>query len=389
MPIWWAAEGGVGMWFAFGLITLSVTAWLLFRWRLANRWKGKPGTQDGKSYEYAISQNKGRVVQLRIGIDCATGMHFCLKRENWIDRLFKSLGLSQEQQLNRLHFDERVYVLSDDKRLSYLLRLKSELHAPLSEFFGPGECAGFRIRKLWCRDKRLWIEAKPAKSMKAADCNPQDLAEDVLPVMRELAELLASSASPGSGSPDHFFLKACLLTAISSALAIVAGLQLFRLGIAKFPVVVDNTELMMLSLGVGSFLLLLLLGACVMFLGRTSRMHLVLLELLFIGGFGCVAGVYAELRDYNIDFDSMAARPVEADVIRHYTRRCGKNGRSTCYHVDLAAGGELDRRLSLKLDAATWRRLHAGGTVNLPLHLGALGMRWIDAPEPVPSQGKP
>ena len=370
------------MWFAFGLITLTVTAWLMFRWRLANRWKGKPGSHDGKQYEYHVSSNKGRVVQLRIGIDCATGMHFCLKRENWIDRLFKSLGLSQEQQLNRLHFDERIYVLSDDKRLGYLLRIKSELHAPLAGFFDKHALEGFRIHKLWCRDKRLWIEAKPAKSLKVSDCSPDPLAAQVLPVMRELAALLASSASPGAGSPDHFFVKACLLTAISAGLAIAGGVQLFRLVVMKFPVMIDNSELILLSLAAAALLMLVLLGACIVLLGRTSRMHLVLVELLFIGGFGAMAISYAELRDYNIDFDMAAVQPVEATVEKHYTRRCGKGGRSTCYHVDLRAAGDLNQRLSLQLSRANWQSIKPGGSVILPLHKGALGLRWMDQPEP-------
>lgn len=369
------------MWFAIGLITLSVSAWLMFRWRLANRWKGQPAQFEGKGYESSIEQNKGAVTRVRIGIDCATGMHFCLKRENIVDRFFKALGLSEEQQLNRLHFDERIYVLSDDKRLGYLLRLKSDLHAPLAGFFDKQAFAGFRINKLWCRDKRLWIEAKPATSMKAKDCDPGALAPEVLPVMRQLADLLASSASPGTGSPDHFYLKACVLTAISAALAINGGVQLLRIAVMRFPVVVDQAGLLTLSAMVGAGILALLLGACVVWLGRTSRMHVVLVELLLVGGFGGMATAYAELRDINIELDGQPRQSVNTRVDQAWTTRCGKRGRSTCYHLEVGAGGALDRSLRLQVNASTYRALPAGVPIVVTLHAGALGYRWIDEPQ--------
>lgn len=367
------------MWFAIGLITLCVSAWWMFRWRLANRWRGTSARHDGAAYEFSVESNKGRVTRVRIGIDCATGMHFCLKRENVVDRFFKSLGLSEEQQLNRLHFDERIYVLSDDKRLGYLLRLKSDLHAPLAGFFD-GALAGFKVGKLWCRDRRLWIEAKPAKSLKTADCDTSGLATEVLPTLRQLAELLASSATPGSGSPDHFFLKACVLTAISAALAINGGVQLLRVAMMRFPAVVDHGQLMSYSAMLGAVLLLLLLAACVVWLGRTSRMHVVLMELLLVGGFGCFATAYVELRDINIEFDSAQAQSVRTQVSQAYTRRCGKGGRSTCYHIVLAANGALDRDMKLQVNRSTYDALPGGSQVDVPLHAGLLGMRWIAEP---------
>ncbi|HEX5755213.1 MAG TPA: hypothetical protein VFY12_02505 [Arenimonas sp.] len=367
------------MWFAIGLITFGVSAWWMYRWRLANRWKGKSAQFDGAAYECSVESHKGRVTRVRIGIDCATGMHFCLKRENVVDRFFKGLGLSEEQQLNRLHFDERIYVLSDDKRLGYLLRLKSDLHAPLAGFFDQA-LAGFKVGKLWCRDRRLWIEAKPAKSMKTADCEVSGLAAEVLPTLRQLAELLASSATPGSGSPDHFFIKACVLTAISAALAVTGGVQLLRIAVMRFPAVVDHGALLSLAVLVGGIVLMLLLAACVIWLGRTSRMHVVLMELLLVGGFGSFATAYAELRDINIDFDLAEAQSVQTAVSHAYTRRCGKGGRSTCYHIVLAANGALDREMELQVNSSTYRALPAGSRVNVPLHAGTLGLRWIAEP---------
>lgn len=364
------------MWFAIGLLTISVSAWLMFRWRHANSWKGQSAEHDGIRYQYSISKHKGRVQQLRIGLICQTGMHFLLKRENWLDRLFKSLGLSEEQQLNRLHFDENVYVVSDDRRLSYVLKQKSELHEVLGRFFDGRVLQGFKIKKLWCRGERLWIEAAPASSMK--DCSPAPLAAEVVPVMRELAVLLASTAPPGSGTRDDFIVKALLLTAISAALAINAALQFLHTAIPTFPVVVDIGELTLAASALAVGMLLVLVAACIFLLGRTSRSHIVLIELLLVGGFGAFGTAFSALRDYNIEFDQATTTPISATVASSYSRRCGKN--STCYYLQLSGAPELRDQQKLKVNRSTFNALRPGTAVIVQLHQGALGIKWIDEP---------
>lgn len=371
------------MWFVFGLFTLTLSAWLVFRWRLASRWIGIAARLGDQAYEYAPAQNKGRLTGLRIGIDCATGMHFCLKRENLIDRFFKAIGLSEEQQLDRLHFDERVYVMSDDKRLGMMLRLRPELQSPLAGLFDQQHFADFRINKLWCRDRRLWLEASPARSMSARDFDPAPLAAEVLPVLRRLADTLASSASPLAGSQDHFFLKACLLTAASAALAINGAIQLFRIGVSRFPVMVDHDALWALSVTVGLILLGLLIGACILWLGRTSRSHIVLIELLLVGGFGAMTSSYAELRNLNVGFDGEPIEQIFTRVEHARSFACGKNNRSTCYRLTLAPTREL-AAMELQVNGTTYRSLPQGAQVAVPLRAGALGFRWIEEPQRVP-----
>ncbi|MBD8525287.1 hypothetical protein [Pseudomarimonas arenosa] len=364
------------MWFAIGLLTISVSAWLMYSWRRANQWKGQSAEHEGVRYQYSISKHKGRVQLIRLGLICQTGMHFQLKRESWLDRLFKSLGLSEEQQLNRLQFDENVYVVSDDRRLSYVLKQKSQLHEVLGRFFDGRVLQGFKIKKLWCRGERLWIEAAPASSMK--ECSPQPLAAEVVPVLRELAGLLASTAPPGSGAHDGFIVKALLLTAISAALAINAAIQLLHTAIPKFPVVIDLAQLNATAAALGAGLLLALLGACVFLLGRTSRSHIVLIELLLVGGFGAFGSAFTSLRDYNIEFDRASPALVSATVADRYSRRCGK--RSTCYYVQLSGAPLLGDKQRLKVDRSRFNDFMPGTEVMIKLHPGALGVRWIEAP---------
>ena len=313
---------------------------------------------------------------LKIGLICQTGKHFLLKRGNWLARLFKSLGLSEEQQLNRLHFDENVYVVSDDRRLSYVLKQKSQSHEVLGRFFNGRVLHGFKIKKLWCRGERLWIEAAPASSMK--DCTPGPLAADVVPVLRELAGLLASTAPPGSGARDEFIVKALLLTAISAALAINAVIQILHTSIPPFPVMVDIDELTLAAAVVGGGLLVILLAACIVLLGRTSRSHIVLIELLLVGGLGAFGTAFCGLRDYNIEFDQSTATPLAATIANSYSRRCGKN--STCYYLQLSGTPELRDQQKLKVDRSTYNALPQGTAVLIQLHQGALGMKWIEAP---------
>ena len=367
------------MWFAFGLITVSVSAWLILYWRLRNRWSGKAGFLGDQRYEYSISKHKGRVQQLKIAIACRTGMHFRLKCESLIDRFFKSLGLSEEQQLNRLHFDENVYVESDDRRLSYVLKHKSDLHETLGRFFDGRVLASFKIKRLWCRGERIWIEARPASSMK--DCSPEPLAAEVVPVLAKLAEGLASTAPASSGSRDGFVWKAALLTALSAALAINGVLQLVHTAAVKFPVVVEHSARLSAAAALGAGLLLALLFACVLLLGRTSRSHVVLIELLLVGGFGAFASAYSGLRDFNIEFDRARPETVDTRVVNRYSKRCGKN--STCYHLVVEPRPGLGGQHSFKVSYSDYQVLAVGQTVFFEAYTGALGYRWIAAPRPL------
>ena len=366
------------MWFFIGLFTVVGAALFFSRWRIANHWKGETATHNGSRYLYNISRNKGRIHRIKVGVDCTTAISFCLKPENWLDRFFKGLGLSEEQQLNRLHFDENIYVISDDKRLTPLLKYHPTLHQQLASLFEKAHWPHFTVTKLWCQQGRLWLDARPLKQ--ADNIDVQQFAQLALPTLQTLTQALSDKAPSHSGSKDYFIVKAAILLGISSALALNGGVQLSRLLFLRFPVVLDHAALLRSAITLGLILLVALLFSCVKLLGRTSRAHLVLLELLFVGGFGCISTAYMELRDYNIEYDSAAAQIVSTAISERYTTRCGKRNRSTCYHLTLAPWDGYDQSLKLQVDYDTYDQFHASTTAQIAVHTGAIDKRWIAAP---------
>lgn len=366
------------MWFLLGLVSLVGFALFFVRWRAANRWQGVQARTGSHAYEYHLQKYKGKLQKIFIGVPCDSAIEFCLKPESTVDRVFKGLGLSQEQQLNRLHFDEKVYIVSDDPRLSVQLKRSSDLPVLLANMFEEQRFMGARIGKLWCQQRRLWVECIPAKNFDESEVG--GLSEQVLPLLTKVRDaLLAKSDSPGTVR-DHFIAKAAILLGISTALAVGGGVQTLRSSIIKFPVVLDLGALWQSAILVGGVLLAGLIVLCIAWLGRTSRAHLVLIELLLVGSVGCVLTAYSELRDYNVEFDTREVRNEIVQATRFYTSRCGKRKRSTCYHVQIAPFAGKSEGLKLKLSYATYTQLHGHAQLVLPLHSGALGWRWIEEP---------
>ncbi len=367
------------MWFFIGIITLLGAAIFFTRWRMANEWTGKPASLGAQSYWYDVTTNKGRITQIKVGVNCDTGIAFCLKAETWIDRFFKGLGLSEEQQLNRLHFDENIYVISDDVRLSNVLKYHTTLQKQLEHIFDKQHWPHFTIKKLWCQNGRLWVTATPIGRVEQSAIT--QFAEPALPVLQELAQALTQKAPEHSGSKDYFIVKAAILLGISTALAVNGGVQLFRMMFMRFPVMLDNGELLRTTAMWSVIILIALLFTCIKWIGRTSRAHLVLIELLFIGGFGVFSSTYMELRDYNIEFDYAITNTYNVAIEHRYTTRCGKRNRSTCYHLRLAAWPGQSESRQLQVDADTYHRFAGQSHATITVHAGALGKRWMDEPQ--------
>lgn len=369
------------MWFALGSITLLGFAWLFMRWRLASRWKGERAQWGALTYEFLLRKHKSKVQRVLIGVPCDTALEFCLQEETFIDRVFKSLGLSREQQLDRLHFDEKVYIVSDDPRLGLMLKYNNALPGLLESLFEDNRFRHGRVRKLWCQQRRLWVECVPASDFKESDAAL--LADEALPVLQTLRDAMLSKPAGQAELRDHFIFKAALLLGISTALAVNGAVHGIRFLWSKFPVVIDNAALWQMAAWGCAGLVALLVMLCVVWLGRTSRAHLVLIELLTIGAVGSVLTAYVELRDYNIEFDTQPVTVVSVHVDRYYTTRCGKRNRRTCYHVQLAPFAGVPAGLKLDVDRASYQQWQGQRTLRVPLHAGALGWRWIDAPQPL------
>src|SRR5688572_20930700 len=105
------------MWFLFGVVTVLGIALILAQTRGRAPWVGEtarlPG---GEEYTFQEREHKGKSTGLSIGVSCPPGFQLTLQPEREVDRFFKRLGVSQEFATRDREFDDRVYVVAEDRR---------------------------------------------------------------------------------------------------------------------------------------------------------------------------------------------------------------------------------------------------------------------------------
>lgn len=371
------------MWFAFGVITLIGFVVGFISFRRSTRWNPEPGAANGQQYLWSESRNRGKLVSARVGLPVSTDLAFRLKRESFIDRFFKSIGLSVEQELNRLHFDQHVYVVSDDRRLGRILKYHESLAARLGELFEQEEVAGFRVTSLNCNGEHLFVEVKP-KGLFAAGESVASVALVVTPLLHDLANELSRKAPDEPGQKDHFILKAAILLGISTGLAAHAFVNGFRILMVDEALVLDEALLWRWAILSGLGITAALVAACIFMLGRTSRMHLVFVELITIGLAGAIGSAWIEMRDINRELDTSAgqAEIVSVESLRSYS--CGKRNRSTCYSVEFGPSPSFPRGLDVSTEFSTFSQYTEGGKAEFMIRRGYFGIRWADMPTALP-----
>jgi len=364
------------MWFVLSLLTLvGITVGIAW-WRWGVDWKGE-ALGAGR---YKLHSNKGKVQALRVGIAADAAVDFEIKPEGWFDRLGKSVGLAVEPQSNRRSFDEAFYILSDDARLVRALRLDAELLSRL-EGIGRARVGGFRFHRLVCRRGQLWIVFKPDGQPE----NHLEAAQWAVPELLALAQALPA-LSPGQAPVgSRTVLYAVLLLAFSSALAINGGVHLFRiLANGYVPYTVDTSQLWTLAVIAGAVLLVAMGLATMALLGGSSRAHLVLAQVLLLGGLGALATGFVELRDFNMEADRATAQEFATVVQgKHYTtHRKRGGGTGYTYFLELADWNRPGLTLDLEVSPHTYDIRYLTQPLVVRQHPGFLGVRWVESIEP-------
>jgi hypothetical protein len=364
------------MWFALGIVTLVAITVGIAWWRWDVDWKGEP-LGAGR---FKLHAHKGKVQFLRVGVASGVAVDFELKPEGWFDRLGKSVGVAVEPQANRRSFDDSFYVLSDDERLVRALRLDPELLSRL-EGIGRARVGGFRFHRLVCRRGQLWIvfkpEGKPEGHLEASSWAVQEL----LALAAALPVLPPGQSHVG----DRTVLYAVLLLALSSALALNGGVHLFRImAMGYLPFTVDTAQLWSLAVVVAAVLLLALALATLFLLGRSSRAHLVLLQVLLLGGLGAAVTSFVELRDLNMEADRGKVQEFATVVQgKHYTtHRTRRGGTSHNYYLELSDWARPGATYDLEVDSSTYNARYLTQPLVVRQHPGFLGVRWVESVEP-------
>ena len=376
------------MWFMLGFITLIAGGIGFARYRNASTWSPIPSTLNGQSFLYNISEHK-HTVTIRIGITCSTGLYFCLKPEGFLDRFFKFLGLSAEQQLAHVSFDQNIYMLSDDKRLGEILKNNTPLIKQIEVLFRDKLIDGSTIQKLWCQSGRVWVGITSSSHgdflSAQSKASVLKLAETVLPVLKPLGMTLSENAPKETGSRDKFLVKASILLGISSTFAVAGFLYSIQILLFRNVKLLDIAQLSVWSLTMGIAITLAMITACIFLLGKTSRAHWVLIEIMTLGFAGATATSASFIYSYNQQWEARASWQEPATVLSTYTKKCGKRrSRSTCYHITISRTKTSPEGTDFRVFSHHYNKFTVGAKVSVTYHQGALGLRWADTPKLLP-----
>ena len=312
-----------------------------------------------------------------MGIMAPTGFEFELREERWLDRVFKAIGLAVEFQVEDWVFDRTVYIVSDDKDLLRVL-VQTRIRHNLLNLFILAKERGYQAPRIRARDGRLWVElsCEASSDHRLTPTEIEALAPEVVPWLRAFSdhlERMRTVRDPDELAPG--LSKAALLDSLVISLGAIGLLQSMGTGAPSQAWTLDLSGLVRLSFVSGAVLLAGLLILAIGWLGRSARLHVIVVEIFFIGSVGAVSSSFALLRDLNIELDRAAAAQRDVRLVRKFTRN-GDFGRS--YYVELVDWtGETEKR-EFEVLRGQYERFGPGETVHLDEHPGALGYRWIE-----------
>jgi hypothetical protein len=354
----------------FGLVTLAGTAVAVGYRRFKPDMPTKRGDR-GFVYREVVNSKTQQQTRVQVAVPVATLLEFDCKPETWFDRTCKAWGLAVEHQARDARFDDAVYVLSDDARLRTALLSDPALREALVGLFKDRMFAGaVTLKRVRCRDGMLMADYRCGGGARVG----QDRMGGVAERLKQAARLLPPKV-PNARIGDSLLLRSILVLALSTALAITGGANLFRLMLTKMPFTVDAGALFAASLTFGMVALCLMVLATMVLVGRSSRLHLVLLEVCLVGGFGAVATGYTELRDANIEFDHAAPVTRESVVVDKDTYR-GRRGRRS-YYLEMADWNDGRGTRRFRVPGDLYKRMTVGERAQVMQHPGWLGMRWV------------
>jgi hypothetical protein len=368
------------MWFCFGFITLICFSVYFQRLGSAASWRGgfKPFGVLDYEVEYVTNKDSSKYLRFLIGVRVPAHYSFTLKREDWIDRFWKWIGLSVEHQVGRDDFDKLIYVASNDEPFLKQMTADAGLLSLLVRVFS-AKRYGCYVKEVHCHQGRLWAVVKIGSLFNTKTDYPyHDKVE------RELAQVLeqagqrlrdAQPLTPPQGR-DIFRLRVVAIVSTSLALVFNALLHCFRLSLDR----VTTLDLSQLWLYAGIAALGVLgvfLALTVCLLGRSAQAHLTMSKLMLLVSVGALLTGLCAVRDFNIEMDGQAAEVVLLKVVKKKSRKGDSLLETT--RVD---NNEAIR--SISVSHGFYDNTQIGDTVSIDVHPGYLGIPWFDTIRRVP-----
>jgi len=375
------------MWFVFGFFSLiSFSLYSIYQ-RITANWVGKQSYVRRKLYEYKVVYRRTDVgegtepVGLQIGVTASTRFDFSLKPEKWRDWVSNQIGFSVEYQTGDSKFDRAVYILSNDARIHAVLSQNSELRADILKVFNIVAPHSAQLKEIRCAKGRIWVHYKLKNGL--LHTKIAELAEQIVPALNRFASDLGKVAIANAPRLyDRFVLRASVILAISTGLAMNGVAHLVRLHFIPIPFPIDRSALIEWSIYCGIVLIGLLVLSIVLFLGRSARAHVVLFEVLLVGGLGAIVTSYVEMRDLNMEWDQ---RPAVRHEVRVESMRSYRGRRYRSYYITVKGWPEHNRTREFEVSSSLYYQSKQGMKMEVWQKPGYFNVPWVAALTPLKS----
>jgi hypothetical protein len=368
------------MWFGIQILTLIGLSVFFYQRMRILAWKNGSPTFREFDYEVEYVQHKKKYQLLFIGVRLPSHYSFTLKRESWVDRFWKWIGVSVEHQVGRDDFDKLIYVASNDKPFLKQMTVDSELLSLLVKLFS-AKRYGCYVKEVRCHQGRLWAIVKIGSLFNTQTDYPyrEKVERELVQVLELTAQRLrhAQPLHPSQGR-DTFSLRAIAIVSTSLAVGFNAFLHSFRLSLDRVTTI-DLSQLWLYA-GIAALATLgVLLFLTVCLLGRSAQAHLTMGKLLLLGSLGALLAGFCAVRDLNIEMDGQSA---EAVLLKVVVKTRGKGG--SFLETTRVDNDEAIRSISVSY--GFYDNTQIGDTVSIDVHAGYLGIPWFDtirrAPQP-------
>lgn len=363
------------MWFLFGITSLFAFTFYFGKKRFESNWTGIPSTTQGIKYVSNTSTDKKKVKFIQLGCSAKgeLAMDISIKPETSTDKFFKAIGISVEHQVGRDSFDNDLYIISDHSIVCNALSQSSALQSEISEVVKACKKHAMEFQELHIRNHRIWIKVTPSEKDKVP--NVTTIAKDIIPTLSLIAELFRTHVGQSKSTlRDPFYFKAAIFLAISTGMAFTGFTHLLSLSFLNEPFTIEIYELFSVSFILGTVLIGVLIFAMFVFLGKTARTHLVLLELMTIGYFGSVASTFCLARDINIEWDSGSPNVYIVEV---YNKTIHRSRRHTSYSVEVDDWLKSGRK-NISVSSSKYYDINVGEKLEINQYPGYLGFKWVD-----------
>ena len=363
------------MWFFFGIITALAFVIGSLIWRLKVTWKGETIKTNEIEFEFNIIKNKYFPNELYIGTKGIDDIRFKLKAETWYDRLFKLIGVSKEYQTNHPDFDDLVYIASDDSNIHSIISRHPDVSAAILGIFNHPVTPGIKVKEINNYAGKIWIEYKIPREF--TDVGILSFAEHPVSNLKSITDTFTGKISqPTARFKDPFVLKAIVILAISSGLAINGLVQFLRLGVVKNSLTVDSSLIWEDAFWIGIAVAIALVAVTLAILKRSSRTHLVVLEICFVGTMGAILTAYVNLHDVNIDFDNSRPEIFETKILAKKINR-NRRGRTSYSITTYDWNMEKDKQ-KFRVSSNFFNRVDVGDRLVVRQRSGYLNYRWVE-----------